>query len=356
MAVPAATAGKPRPHVARWRSAVFRSPLPPAEKLAVLALGEFADADGSNCYPSIPSVAELAGVNERTVRRATNVAIKAGLIQRVHRGGNSMGWRRYAYRLVIPGSDEGADTLTTRSDERAGVMSTRSGNAITSSAPPPGEGVVSAGCGDGGCGHLAHRVRTSRPEGAGVMSTDLDHYLDHYLEEAKAVHLPMHADAEKDRHPDNGEPLSTPNGQSTFAWAMQHAPNGTPADRWAAWVHHTLETFDATEAGMRRKLLAEARYLDTCTDSAAEIDAAIQQGDDCLTNDWMDEPGGPTHRGAGGEAGTMTALRTIGVFDGRIPDEAITDDFPDVPPVPRQSGTHGTPDDAAAYRAAKDGE
>lgn len=171
---------------------------------------------------------------------------------------------------------------------------------------------------------------------------------------AKAVHLPMHAVTGKGHHHDDRKPSAKVNGQSTFAKAV--APNGTDADSWAAWVEHVVESFRGSDEGLRRKLLAEARYLETCNDPAAVIDAAIADGDDCLPNDWMDEPAGRTHRGAGGESATMTALKAMGALDGRIPVEAVADDFPGVPPVPELSRDCGTADDAAAYRRAKDGE
>lgn len=173
---------------------------------------------------------------------------------------------------------------------------------------------------------------------------------------SKAVHLPMHAVAGKDHHHDDGKPAATANSQSTFAWAMAQAPNGTPADQWAAWVGHTMDVFRGTDDGLRRKLLAEAGYLETCDDPAAVIEAAIADGDDCLPNDWMDEPAGRPHRGAGGESATMAALKAIGALDGRNRGDAITADFTAVPPVPELSRDGGTADDPAAYRAAKDGE
>lgn len=166
----------------------------------------------------------------------------------------------------------------------------------------------------------------------------------------------MHAVTGKGHHHDDGKPSATANSQSTFAWAMAQAPTGTPADHWATWVDHTLDAFRGTDDGLRRKLLAEAGYLEICDDPAAVIDAAIADGDDCLPNDWMDEPAGRTHRGAGGESATMTALKAMGALDGRIPVEAVADDFPGVPPVPELSRDCGTADDAAAYRRAKDGE
>lgn len=137
-----------RPFVLRWRSAVLNAPLTATQKLCLLVLAEWADADGENCYPSIPSIAEKASVNEKTVRRALDQTCALGFFSRGHRG-TSQGWRRFAYTLQLP---EGADIEPTPSLEGAGVESTPSNPT---------------------CGHSVHDVRTLAPEGVGTVSTDL---------------------------------------------------------------------------------------------------------------------------------------------------------------------------------------
>lgn len=351
MAAPVDAAGKRRPYTATWRSAVLRSGLPVAAKVTLFALAEYADADGGSCFPSIVRVAQLAGVNERTARRSLDAAVNARLISRANRGGSSQGWRRYTYQLLIPDgaiavaspADEGAGAMTARSVEGVGVLSARS--------------VSVAGSRKARCVPCRQKVRAMTPEAAGFMSTDQVHDLIQHQEEA--AHRSMRKRCAQVGQQEDCDPQVSTIAQRTDAWAMQHPPNGAAADRWPAWVEHTQETFAGTEAGMRRKLLAEARYLDTCSDPAAEIDAAIAQGDDCLTNDWMDEPAGRTHRGAGSEAVTKTELRTIAVFDGRSRDEAITDDFPDLSPMPWQleeDSARTLSAAAVAYLTAKDGE
>lgn len=117
-------------------------------KLCLLTLAEWADADGGNCYPSIPSIASRASVNEKTVRRSLDQAETAGFIRRSHKG-SAQGWRRYMYHPTQP---EGADTTPARSDDGAGTEST----------PSPQT-----------CGLSVQNVRTLSPERAGTESTDL---------------------------------------------------------------------------------------------------------------------------------------------------------------------------------------
>ena len=142
---------KPRPFIMQWRSAVLNSRQSSTVKLCLLTLAEFADHDGSNCYPSIPRVAAAASVNEKTVRRSFDQAESAGFIERTYRTGRgaTSGWRHYEYRPLIP---EGADSLPVRS---IGVADTQSGTS------------------EGTCGLSVSNVRTLCPEGPGTESTDL---------------------------------------------------------------------------------------------------------------------------------------------------------------------------------------
>jgi hypothetical protein len=117
-------------------------------KLCLLALAEWADADGSNCYPSIPNIATRASVNEKTVRRSLDQAESAGLIQRSQKG-TAQGWRRFVYLPIVP---KGADTTPARSKD----------GVDTESAPLPST-----------CGLSVPNVRTLSPEGVGAESTDL---------------------------------------------------------------------------------------------------------------------------------------------------------------------------------------
>lgn len=137
-----------RAFILKWRSAVLNSSLGSSTKLCLLGLAEFADKHGADCYPSIPSIARLTSVNEKTVRRNLAPAEVAGYIRRFSNG-TSHGWRHYKYDLSIPA---GADTTPARASLGAGTKSTPAG--VTN-------------------GHSAQNVWTLRPKGAGTKSTEL---------------------------------------------------------------------------------------------------------------------------------------------------------------------------------------
>lgn len=139
----------PRPYILQWRSAVLNSPTDSTCKLVLLVLAEFADAAGSNCWPAITSVAELAGTSERTTRRALDRAAGAGWIERTARVVRGQAWRLYHYQLTLP---KGAVTESARSGR----------GAVTESGPS-----------DETCGLSRPKVRTLTTEGAVTESADL---------------------------------------------------------------------------------------------------------------------------------------------------------------------------------------
>lgn len=141
--------GAVRPFVLQWRSAVLNSQTDATCKLVLLVLAEFADATGGNCWPSITSVSELAGVNERTTRRALDRATRAGWIERATRAVRGQAWRLYHYRLTLP---RGAVTESARTRKGPG----------TESEPF-----------DQTCGLSRPKVRTLTTEGAGTESDEL---------------------------------------------------------------------------------------------------------------------------------------------------------------------------------------
>jgi len=67
---------KARTWICRFRSAVFNSTtLSSTAKLSLLALAEYADSGGKNAKPSYASLAELTGLNERTVRESLDPTV-----------------------------------------------------------------------------------------------------------------------------------------------------------------------------------------------------------------------------------------------------------------------------------------
>ena len=85
--------------------------LPRAQAHVLDAMCWFADDDGTNCYPSVPTIAEKARYSLRTVQDAMKVLEEAGYIIAV---GNPRGGRSNAtmYRIEIdhPVSIKGAKT------------------------------------------------------------------------------------------------------------------------------------------------------------------------------------------------------------------------------------------------------
>lgn len=143
-----------RAFVLQWRSAVLNSTQSPAEKLVLLTLAEFADDKGEQCFPSIVTVAALARVNERTVRRTLNAASETAWLARWTRkrpAGAGRAWRgdSYAYRLTLP---QGADITPARRRFAPGMVP-----GAEPSRP----------------GQIEREARTTAPPGAGVMSTEL---------------------------------------------------------------------------------------------------------------------------------------------------------------------------------------
>lgn len=132
---------------------MLNSSLGSATKLVLLVLAEYADVNGADCFPSLPSIARLMSANERTVRRNLDPAIDAGYIQRSCIGrsnnGPSHNWRHYKYELLVP---TGADILSARASLGVGKKSTPAG--VTN-------------------GHSAQNVCTFPPKGMDKKSTEL---------------------------------------------------------------------------------------------------------------------------------------------------------------------------------------
>ncbi len=82
----------------RVMAAVWDLPLPPSEKLVLLALADWAHDDGK-CWPSIKAVADKSGVSQRTVQRMLRGAEKSGLLKRKEIVGKGC-----EYRLIPNGA------------------------------------------------------------------------------------------------------------------------------------------------------------------------------------------------------------------------------------------------------------
>jgi hypothetical protein len=139
---------KPRPFVLRWRSAVLNSTGSASAKLTLLALAEFANADGTDAMPGLAKLAAMTSQNEKTCRRALDEAEGIWLTRApVKLRGKD--WRAYRYTLTLP---EGAGTESAGNRTGAGTES---------------------GAYEGRSGHSRPKVRTLTPYGAGTESTVL---------------------------------------------------------------------------------------------------------------------------------------------------------------------------------------
>lgn len=74
-------------------SLVWEIDLPPGEKLVLLALADQANDEGTQCWPSVETIAKRSGQGVRTVRRALASLEQAGHLTRQHRDGTSTQYR-----------------------------------------------------------------------------------------------------------------------------------------------------------------------------------------------------------------------------------------------------------------------
>lgn len=72
---------------------VWELDLPPGEKLVLLALADQANDEGTQCWPSVPTIARRSGQGDRTVRRALEHLEAKGHLTRQHRDGASTQYR-----------------------------------------------------------------------------------------------------------------------------------------------------------------------------------------------------------------------------------------------------------------------
>lgn len=137
-----------RPFILRWRSAVLNSAEPASVKLTLIALAEYANANGAEGRPSFASLARLTGQSEKTCRRACEAADGRWFTRALVNLRSGYDWRCYEYQLTTP---EGADTSTARSRKGADVVTAAKSES---------------------CGHSVENVRTFEPKRADTVSDD----------------------------------------------------------------------------------------------------------------------------------------------------------------------------------------
>jgi len=79
----------------------------PTAKLVLVALADHANADGE-CWPTMKSVAELAGVSPRTVHDHIKALEDAGLLERIGRRKHRGEFRGWTFRLPVTDSASGS--------------------------------------------------------------------------------------------------------------------------------------------------------------------------------------------------------------------------------------------------------
>ena len=220
--------GRERPFLLQWRSAVLNSPLTGTQKLCLLVLAEWADADGTNCWPAMDRIAAKASVNEKTVRRSMDEVATLGWFTRSHRR-TQKGWKQFEYTLHLP---DAADTVSCRTDDAPGTVS---------------------GSDQPSTGHFVDLHRTLAPDAPGTVSDDLA------LDLGKA---PRKSSKSKSAH---GKTAAVPT-----------APTWLPAKAWQDWKVYRGKEFSsraqALAIGKLETLRAEGH------DPGKLIDLAIESG------------------------------------------------------------------------------
>lgn len=76
-------------------TAVWVLPVSPARKLVLLALADWADDDGGQCFPSIATIALRASISDRQAQRHMQSLMREGWIAVAANAGGGRGSRRY---------------------------------------------------------------------------------------------------------------------------------------------------------------------------------------------------------------------------------------------------------------------
>lgn len=114
----------------RVMAAVFDTPLPPNEKILLLALADWASDDGTDIFPSLARMAAKASVSVRTAQRLLQALQQKDYLRQVE----VAGYRKpaeYAINLKALGM---GDTMTPHSVQKAEKGDTRGTRRVTTGA------------------------------------------------------------------------------------------------------------------------------------------------------------------------------------------------------------------------------
>lgn len=120
--------------------------------LVLLALADYADEKGENCYPSVETVGRKARISENQARRILHELEDVGAISVVanHAGGRHQNTRHYRIniRTIVTGVAKATETMSSLKKEKRTKKSTTTGT--TSGGREPVASVESTAAGGGG--------------------------------------------------------------------------------------------------------------------------------------------------------------------------------------------------------------
>jgi hypothetical protein len=109
--------------VLRWKVALRYADLPVNVKGFAVLLSTWADADGTNCFPSIARQLVPMGYSKRTIQDYLNRLEATGWLKIEH-GGGRLPDGRYAHNVYTLKIPAGAETASMQPDVRERVLST----------------------------------------------------------------------------------------------------------------------------------------------------------------------------------------------------------------------------------------
>ncbi len=142
-------------HALDW---AFKLPIPPTQKLVLLAMADHADAEGV-CWPSVPNLCAKTSLARRTVFAMQAWLEAHGLIQKVEQGGG----RGYStrWRLAV-----GAEPIHPAAMDGVGISSRPARRKGAADAPIRGKGAARAPFPENGASHAPETVHHMHQNGA----------------------------------------------------------------------------------------------------------------------------------------------------------------------------------------------
>ncbi|MCG7985662.1 MAG: helix-turn-helix domain-containing protein [Candidatus Thiodiazotropha lotti] len=98
-------------------------PTKPNTRFVLLALAQFMDSDGSNCFPSVRTLSTTTGMSKTTIQKQIHIAESEGWINISTASGSGQGWKRHIYHPTYP---QGVLDTGTPSEEKLSTGCTNS--------------------------------------------------------------------------------------------------------------------------------------------------------------------------------------------------------------------------------------